>query len=183
MAEPHLVTEGAQTAGEHAMPALLGLTPPMWIALAMIAVFAVLVWQKVPRAIGKALDGKIDAIREQLAEAEALREEAEALKAEYAAKAAAAEAEAAAMVDRARHEADALIEKARKDADALVERRSLMAEQKIAAEERAAVQQLRAAAADAAVRAAARLIAERSDPATDAALVDSAIAELGRRQA
>lgn len=180
MAEPHLVTEGAETAGEHALPALLGITAPMWIALAMIAVFAILIWKRVPNAIGKALDKKIDAIRGQLAEAEALRKEAEELKAEYAAKAAAAESEAAAMVERARHEADGLIAKARKDAEALVERRGKMAEEKIAAEERAAVQQLRAAAADAATRAAARLIAERVDAKTDAALIDSAIKELGR---
>ena len=181
MADPHLVTEGAETAGEHALPALLGLTPPMWIALAMIAVFAILVWKRVPAAIAKALDKKIDAIREQLAEAQALREEAEALKAEYAAKAAAAESEAAAMVERARHEADAMIAKAREDAEALVERRGRMAEEKIAAEQRAAVQQLRAAAADAATLAAARLIAERVDADSDAALVDETISGLGKR--
>lgn len=181
MVDPNLVTEGPETAGEHALPALLGLTPPMWIALAMIAVFAILVWKRVPAAIAKALDKKIDAIREQLAEAEALREEAEALKAEYAAKAAAAESEAAAMVERARHEADAMIAKAREDAEALVERRGRMVEEKIAAEQRAAVQQLRAAAADAATRAAARLIAERVDANTDAALVDQTISGLAKR--
>lgn len=178
MADPRLVTEGAESAGEHVLPSLLGLTPPMWIALAMIVVFAILVWKKVPAAIGKALDHKIDGIREQLAEAEALRKEAEELKAEYAAKAAAAEAEAAAMVERARHEADALIQKACKDADALVERRTNMAEAKIAAEERAAVQQLRAAAADAATRAAARIISERVDPKKGAALIDGTIQDL-----
>ena len=43
-----------------------------------------------------------------------------------------------------------------------------MAEDKIAAEERAAIEQLRAAAADAATKAAARMIAERHDAATDA---------------
>ena len=181
MAEPHLVTEGAQTAGEHAVPALLGITPPMWIALAMVVVFVVMIWKKVPAAIAKALDHKINAIRDQLAEAEALRKEAEDLKAEYARKAAEAEKEAAAMVERARHEADALIEKARQDADALVERRGRMAEEKIAAEERSAVQQLRAAAADAASRAAARLIAEQVDATTDKKLVDKAISDLGAR--
>lgn len=180
MADPNLVTEGAETAGEHMLPTLLGLTPPMWIALAMIVVFAILIMQKVPQAIAKALDKKIDGIREQLAEAEALRNEAEALKAEYAAKAAAAESEAAAMVERARAEADALIEKARKDADSMVERRTRLAEEKIAAEERAAVQQLRSAAAESAALAAARLISDRIDPKTDKALIDSAIAGLGK---
>ncbi|QNM83530.1 hypothetical protein H8M03_04150 [Sphingomonas sabuli] len=181
MAEPHLVTEGAQSAGEHALPSLLGLTPPMWIALAMIVVLALLVWKRVPGAIGKALDKKIDSIREQLAEAEALRKEAEALKAEYAAKAAEAESEAKAMVERARHEADGLIAQARKDADAMVERRGKMAEEKIAAEEMAAVQKLRTAAADAAARAATLIISQQLDAKTDKALVDNAIAGLGKR--
>jgi F-type H+-transporting ATPase subunit b len=161
-------------------PTAFGLNAGGWVALAMLVVFAVMIWKKVPGAIGRALDDRIALIRDQLAEADALRKEAEALKAEYAAKAAAAETEAAAMVERAQHEADALIEKARKDADALVERRGRMAEEKIAAEERAAVQQLRSAAADAATRAAARLIAERVDAKADSALVDKAIKELGR---
>ena len=85
---------GHAPAAEHEATALF-LNPGGWVALAMIVVFALLIWQKVPSAIGKALDKKIDAIRGQLAEAESLRKEAEALKAEYAAKAATAEKEAA----------------------------------------------------------------------------------------
>lgn len=158
----------------------LGLDTYGWVAMSMLFVLVVFLWQKVPGAIGRALDGKIAAIRGQLAEAEDLRKEAEALKAEYAGKAAAAEKDAAAMVERARHEAGALLEKARKDADSMIERRTKMAEEKIAAEQRDAVQQLRAAAADAATRAAARLIAERVDSKADSALVDAAIKELGR---
>jgi F-type H+-transporting ATPase subunit b len=180
MIEPQLVTDGVEMAGEYVDPAVLGFTASMWIALAMVFIFVLLARKKVPAAIGKALDRKIDAIRQQLAEAQALRDEAEALKAEYAAKAAQAQSDAAAMVERARHEADALIEKARQDADKLIERRSKMAEDRIAAEERAAILKLRAAAADMATRAAARLIAERMDAKTDGALIDSAIEELGR---
>jgi F-type H+-transporting ATPase subunit b len=182
MANPqtNATVEHSPAGGEHAEPSAFGFNAGGWVALAMLFVFAILLMKKVPSAIGTALDRKIDAIRGQLAEAENLRKEAEALKAEYAAKAAAAETEAAAMVERAQHEADALIEKARKDADALVERRGRMAEEKIAAEERAAVQQLRSAATDAATRAAARLIAERVDAKADSALIDKAIKELGR---
>jgi len=172
---------GQPQPAEHAEPTAFFLNPGGWVALAILIVFALLIWKKVPAAVGKALDKKIDVIRDQLAEAESLRKEAEALKAEYAAKAAAAENEAAAMVERARHEADALIAKARDDATALVERRTRMAEEKIAAEERAAVQQLRSVAADAATRAAALLITEQVDAKTDSALVDSAIKELGKR--
>ena len=180
MAEP--VTH-AGTEVPHEVPAeptFYGVTPTMFVALAMLAVFAILIWKKVPAAIGKALDAKIAAIREQLDEAAALRQEAEALKAEYQVKADAAEAEAAAMIERAHVEAEAIITKANADAAALVERRARMAEDKIAAEERAAIAGLRATAASAASQAAAKLIAERNDAASDAKLVDSAIAGLGK---
>src|SRR3954451_2369682 len=157
------------------------LTAPMAISLAIIVVIAILIWKRVPTAIGKALDGKIALIRDQLAEAESLRKEAEALKAEYEAKAASADKDREALLERAKHEADEIVAKAKTDAEALVGRRTRMAEDKIAAEERAAVEQLRAAAADAAAKAAARLIAERHDAGTDAKLVDQAIKEISAR--
>ena len=167
-------------AGHGAEPNAFGLTPPWFIALAMVAVIAILIWKKVPAAIGKALDKKIASIRAQLDEAAALRREAEELKREYEAKAASADAEAAAMVERAKGEAQAIIAKAEDDAKALVERRKAMAEAKIAAEERAAIDELRATAAKSATGAAARLIAERNDAATDRSLVDQAIEQLSK---
>jgi len=182
MAEHHPVASvehGSETA--HAEPSFYGMTAPMFIGLAMLVVIGIILWQKVPAAIGKALDGKIALIRDQLAEAEALRKEAEALKAEYQAKAKSADAEAAAVIERAHGEAGEIVAKAKSDAEALIERRSKMAEDKIASEERAAVKQLRAAAADAAARAAARLIAERDDPDADEQLVNRTIAELSGR--
>src|SRR5205814_5021787 len=164
-----------------AEPTFLGLNPGGWVALAMLVVFAILIWKKVPAAIAGALDSKIALIRDQLAEAEALRKEAETLKAEYAAKSASADKDRQALLERARHEAEEIVAKAKSDAEALIGRRARMAEDKIAAEERAAVEQLRASAADAAAKAAARLIAERHDAATDAKLVDQAIREIAGR--
>ncbi len=166
----------------HPQPVAFGfLTAPMFIGLAMIVVIALMIWKKVPAAIGRALDSKIAVIRDQLAEAETLREEAEALKAEYEKKAKAIDKDRKALMERAQHEADEIVAKAKRDAEALIERRTRMAEDKIAAEERAAVDQLRATAADAAARAAARLIAERHDPATDEQIVNRAIGEIAAR--
>ena len=85
------------------------------------------------------------------------------------------------MLERAKHEADEIVAKAKVDAETLIGRRTRMAEDKIAAEERTAVEQLRATAADAAARATARLIAERHDAGTDAKLVDQAIKEISAR--
>ena len=184
MVEPVIVNEthaGAEVAGtEHgtADPTAFGFDAGMFVALAMVIVLVILVWKKVPSAIGKSLDAKISAIRDQLDEATALRTEAEALKAEYEAKAKAADADAAAMVERAHAEAQGIIAKAGTDAQALVARREAMAEAKIAAEERAAIDALRATTARAATAAAAKLIGERNDAANDAKLVDQAIAGL-----
>src|SRR3954463_5792372 len=177
MSEPQIKT-GTETPMHEAEPTAFGLTAPAWIALAMIVVIGLMIWKKVPAAIAKALDNKIELIRDQLAEAESLRKEAEALKAEYEAKASSADKDREALLERARHEADEIVAKARTDAEALVERRTRMAEDKIAAEERAAIEQLRAAAAEAATKAAARLIAERHDAPSDAQLVDRAIKEI-----
>lgn len=179
MAEAH-TTATTEVPAHEAEPSAFGLGPAAFVALAMIVVFAILIWKKVPAAIGKALDTKIALIRDQLAEAEALRKEAEALRSEYQAKALAADQEAGAMVERAKHEAEAIVAKAAKDAEALVERRKAMAEAKIAAEERAAIDELRAAAAKAATAAAAKLIADKGDAKADKTLVDQAIAGLGK---
>ena len=174
-------TAGTQVPEQHeAEPTAFMLNPGGWVALAMIVIFALLAWKKVHHAIGRALDSKIELIRNQLTEAESLRKEAEALKAEYEAKAKSVDKDRKALLERARHEAEEIVAKAKTDAELLIERRGRMAEDKIAAEERAAVDQVRAAAADAAARAARRLIAERHDAAADEQLVNHAIGEIGR---
>jgi F-type H+-transporting ATPase subunit b len=174
-------TDAHAGAPEHApTPTALGLDAPAWIALAMVFVLAILVWKRVPAAIGKALDRKIEGIREQLDEAKRLRAEADALRAEYEAKQASAEADAATLIERAHHEADAIRAQAEADAASLIDRRTRMAEDKIAAAERAALAEVRAKAVDAAAAAAERLIRERLDAGADKAMVDETIAGLGR---
>jgi F-type H+-transporting ATPase subunit b len=171
---------GTETPLHEAEPSAFGLTAPAWIALAMLYVIAILIWKKVPAAIAAALDEKIATIRGQLAEAESLRKEAEALKAEYEAKAKSVDKDRKALLERAKHEAAEIVAKAKTDAEALIARRGRMAEDKIAAEERAAIDGLRAVAADAATKAAQRLIAERHDATADEKLVNQSIGEIGR---
>ena len=186
----HMATEAGHEAptasvghGEavHADPTALGLNATAWVALAMLVVIAIMIWKKVPAVIGAALDKKIAAIREQLDEASRLRADAEALKAEYEARAKAAAGEAETLLAHAREEADQIVAQAKSDATALIERRGKMAEDKIAAAERAAIAEVRAKAANAAAAAATKLIAERHDAGADKALVDRTIAGLGSR--
>ncbi len=171
-----LVAHGAETHGELAF---MGIGPGQFVSLAMAVFILILLIKKVPALIGKGLDGKIAQIREQLDEASRLRAEAEALKAEYQAKIASAEKDAAAMRASAEEEAKQLLVDAGTEATALVARRKKMAEEKIAAAERAAVADVRARAASAATAAAAALITQHHDAKADQSLVDAVIAKVG----
>lgn len=168
--------EHGAEAVHHAEPAAFGvITPGMWVAGAMTVLILVMIWKKVPGLITSGLDASIAQIRQQLDEAKALRADAEALRAEYAAKIANAEKDAADMLAHAKSEAEAIVAKAEADTTALIARREKMAEDKIAAAEHGAVAELRAKAADAAATAARGLIAAKHTPAADKALVDQAI--------
>jgi F-type H+-transporting ATPase subunit b len=181
-----VTTEGEVIAGTtvdganaiHAKPHALGMDATMWVALAMLVVIGLAIWKKVPAMIGAALDKQIGVIKDQLDAATNLRNEAEALKAEYESMAKSAAVDAAEMKVAAEAEAKEIIAKAKVDATALIARRTAMAEQKIAAAELAAISDVRAAAASVAAGAAAHLIRDRHDAKVDKAIVDQTIAAL-----
>ena len=166
---------------EHVVdPTGWGLNSTGWVAVAAIIVLAIFLWKKVPAAIGRMLDTRIAAIRTQLDEASKLRAEAETLRAEYETRAKTAQAEAATMREHAHQEAQQILVKAKADAEALMARRAKMAEDKIAAAERAAIAEVRARAADTAAKAAGLLIQQQHGADADRNLVDRSIAGLGR---
>jgi F-type H+-transporting ATPase subunit b len=172
-------TAHTEVPGEvHATPSAIGLDPTGWVALSMIAVFAIMLWKKVPAMIGAALDKQIAGIKEQLDAASSLRAEAEALKAEYEARVKVAASDAEAVKAAAAKEAEEIIAQARSDASALVTRRTRMAEDKIAAAERAAIADVRNRAATVAVAAAEHLITTSHSAAADKPLIDATIAQL-----
>lgn len=168
-----IMAAGADVA--QAEPSALGLKAYNWVGVAMAVLIGVFIWKKVPGLITGGLDAKIAEIRAQLDEAKKLRSEAEALRAEYAAKIAGAEKDAEAMMDNAKREAGAIVEKAEADSKAMVARRKQMAEDKISAAEREAVEEVRAVAASAAASASTKIIAEKHDSAADKALADELI--------
>jgi F-type H+-transporting ATPase subunit b len=186
MAENAVQTEREVIAGTtvdgadplHAKPKALGMDATMWVAVAMLVVIGLAIWKKVPAMIGGALDAKIDGIKVQLAAAENLRKEAEAIKAEYEAKAKQAAQDVVDMKAAAEAEAKDIVAKAKADATALIARRQAMAEQKIGAAEIAAIADVRAQAAQMAAAAAAALIADKHDASVDKALVDQTISSL-----
>jgi F-type H+-transporting ATPase subunit b len=168
----------AHEGAEHAEPTAFGvsfLTPGAFVALAMIVVILVMLWAGVPRIVAGMLDQRIAGIRQQLDEAKALRAEAEALRDEYARKAAAAEGDIEAMRAAAERNAAEIVEKAKADAAAMIARHQSAAAEKIAAAERGAVAELRAKAASAAATAARQLIADKHGEDADRKLADQII--------
>ncbi|MGE5953357.1 MAG: hypothetical protein ACM308_07050 [Qipengyuania vulgaris] len=174
---PEATTEIDHGAGKHVEPELWGLAPFQVVSISMLVLLLFAFFgAKVHKTIAGGLDNKIAAIKEQLEEAKQLRAEAEALRKEYADKIAGAEKDAEAMLVNAQTEADAILEKAEADSKAMVERRKRMAEDKIAAAEREAVQDVRNRAVAAATGASRKLIAEKHDAEADKALADKVIA-------
>jgi F-type H+-transporting ATPase subunit b len=132
----------------------------VFVAVGFTLFLFVLLWAGAHKKLAGAIDARIDRIKAELAEAERLRAEAEALLASFEQKRAEAEAEAAAIVERAKAEADALAKDARQRLDDFVARGAKQVEQKIAQAEAQASAEVRAAAADAAVKIAESVLSK-----------------------
>ena len=131
-----------------------------WVAIATILFLGILVYMGVHKQLLDALDGRRHRIQAELDEAQRLREEAQQLVAEYRRKRDAAESEAQDMIASARAEAERYAAESKIKMDEFVARRTQMAETKIAQAESQALADVRAAAADAAVAAAADILTQ-----------------------
>lgn len=149
--------------------------PEFWVAVGLAIVVGIFLWQGVPALIGRMLDERANAIANELSEAQRLREEAAALLEGYVQKAAHAESEAAAIIAEAKADAERFAKETRAQLRQQIERRAQMAKEKIEQAEHAALEEIRALAADKAAAAAEKLIAARLDPNRSDALVQDAI--------
>lgn len=160
--------------------------PATWVVLAFVAFF-LLFGRKLFGALTGILDQRAVMVRAELAEAKRLRAEAEAMLRDAESRRAAALDDAKALLEGAKTEAARLAAAAAAEAEASAARRERMAVERISAAEKAAVEEVRSAAAEVAATAAERVIREGLTPASDAVLVDQAIAglpsALGRRAA
>jgi len=153
-----------------------------FFALVGLVIFlGILIYIKVPGMMAKSLDERAANIRSDLDEAKKLREEAQALLAEYQKKRKQAEADAASIVASAEREAAALTEEARQKTEEFVARRNAVSEQKIKQAEADAVSAVRAAAVDLAIAAAESVIARKADAATQEALFRDAVGTVQTR--
>jgi F-type H+-transporting ATPase subunit b len=131
-----------------------------WVTIAFVIFLGVLWKVGAHRLLIGALDDRSARIKTELDEARRVREEAQALLADYQRRRSEADREAEAIVVAAKAEAERLAAEAKGKVEDFVARRTKMAQTKIAQAEAQALADVRAAAADAAVAAAERILSD-----------------------
>lgn len=153
-----------------------------WIFVAAV-IFFLLVWRPASKAIVGALDARAEKIRAELDEAQRLREEAQALLAKYQRQLHDGENLAQQILERAGAETQRLEKQLREELEAAIVRRTHQATERIQQEEARALAEVRARAADLAVRTTRELLAEKLDAQRAKALIADAIEDVGRKLA
>lgn len=151
--------------------------PRTWVAIAFV-IFFVVFGRKLWAVVTGMLDKRAETIRAELAEAQRLRTEAEAMMQDAKARRDAAITDAVTLLENARREATRLAETAATDAEHVAKRREEMAMLRIAAAERAALDEVRVAAAEIATAAARAYITENVTADAGALLINRAIEQL-----
>jgi F-type H+-transporting ATPase subunit b len=151
------------------------------VAIGFFIFVGILLYYGVPKLIASRLDDRAVKIRKDLDDARAIREEAQALLAQYERKQKEVRALAEEIVEAARVESAKAAEAGKEDIRRSVERRLKTATDQIAAAEAAAVREIRDKAASVAVAAAAEVIRSRMSEADAEALVSRAIGEAGAK--
>lgn len=151
--------------------------PETWVLIAFI-IFVVGMYRPVTRMMGAKLDGRTEAIKTELDEAQRLREEAQHTLAEYQRKQRDALAEAEGIVAEAREEARRIEENVQARTEDTLKRREQQALDMIAAAESRAVADVRALAADIAIDATRRILTETVEGQKGDELVNDAIREV-----
>ncbi|ARC35816.1 ATP F0F1 synthase subunit B [Paracoccus yeei] len=151
------------------------------VTLAFLVFVGILVYFRVPQLVGGLLDKRAEGIRNDLAEARRLREEAQEIYASYERRQREVKSQADEIVANAKREATLEAEKAKKALQVSIERRLKAAEDQIAGAEADAVRAVRDRAIQTAIAAATEILGQQATADQRSAGIDRAIAEVERR--
>jgi F-type H+-transporting ATPase subunit b len=159
----------------HAVPFYAA--PEFWVGIAFVIV-VVGAFRPVSKAITAGLDKRSAQIKARLDEAAKLRDDSQAMLAEYQRKQRDAMKEAEDIIAHARGEAERLAKQAAADLEASLKRREQQAIDRIAQAEAQAMKEVRDQSVDIAVAAARKLLAENLSAQQSDALITKGIADL-----
>ena len=151
------------------------------VTLAFLLFVGVLVYCRVPQIVGGLLDKRAEGIRNDLAEARRLREEAQEIYASYERRQREVKTQADDIVANAKREATLEAEKAKRALQLSIERRLKAAEEQISGAESDAVRAVRDRAIQTAIAAATEILGKQASSDQRAAGIDKAIDDVARR--
>lgn len=154
--------------------------PKLWVAVAFI-LFVILVYKKAVVYLANALDARSARIKDELDEARRLREEAEAVLADYRQKQSEYLKEAETLLENARRDADKMREYAHAELKASLEARMKQAVERIAQEEASAITDVRDHVVDIALAAARNIISDQVGTMSQEELIKLALADIERK--
>ena len=150
------------------------------VLLAFLVFIGILLYYRVPSAIGRMLDKRAEGIKADIAEARRLRDEAQEIYANYERRQREVRTQADDIVANAKREARAQADKAKVDLQTSIERRLAAAQDQIASAESEAVRVVRDRAVQVAVAAASEVLARQIGPQDRSAGIDRAIDVVAR---
>ena len=151
------------------------------VLIAFIAFIGLLVYMKVPAKLTGMLDGRAVAIKAELDEARALREEAKSILASYERRQKEVQELADRIISTAKDEALAAAAQAKADLTASSARRLASATEQIASAEAGAIRQVREQAVSVAVAAAGDVLSKQMTAEAASSSIDAAIAQVEAR--
>ncbi len=154
--------------------------PTFWVLVAFV-IFVIAVYKPIRGAMLGGLDSRIAEIRQEVEEAEKLREKAQSLLAKYQRQQRQALQDAENIVARARESAERHRAEAEESMKEMVRRQEEQAREKIAQAEATAIQQVRAMSVDLAMAAAEKLLVERLGGTEGSRLIDASIQDIPRK--
>ncbi len=151
-----------------------------WVAVSFV-ILVLATYRPISRSMTKALDNRSAQIKQELDEAQRLREEAQATLADYKRKQRDAARTAEDILKAAAEEAEIMKERAEEELARSIKRREEMAAGRIAQAEQEAIAEVRSRAVDTAVAATAQLLQQQLAGAKGDEMIDQAIKELPQR--
>ncbi len=152
-----------------------------WSFIGLLIFLGIIVYVKVPGMVTKALDDRAEKVRSELEEARRLREEAQAVLADFRRKTQNADEEADAIIAQAKAEAERMTAETEEALEEMIARRTAAAENRIAQAEAQALGEVRARATDIAIAASEALLADQAKGKAASDLIDRSIEDVKER--
>ena len=134
-----------------------------WVAVSFLIFVGLLFYLKVPQKIGQSLDESIKKIKEEIDNAEKLKDEAKNILSEYESKVSKSKQEIKNLIQKAEKQAESNIIKTNEEFHNIVENRKKAAEEKIKQMKTQAIKDVKNSSVDIAIRSIEKIIKNSID--------------------